>query len=176
FLACCAVGGLVLLVSGRGRRPVPEPATVVFPPPVPEPEQVVRTEVVEGINLASAWPDYEFTFCAVVHWRSAGNPAVMSHVRPGALAIDTIIQRAARVAAEEPPDMVIRLRHRLNDVLGVIEADPSRRVEAWADQVRTTLLDEDAARLRTLANIRKNRAAWEHVRRDECDGRRYLAE
>lgn len=177
FLACCAVGAVVSLVTGRhDRRSMPEPTTVLLPPRVPEPQQIVQSEVIEGINLASAWPDYEFSFCAIVYWRSTGSPTGTQHVRPGALAIETIIRRAARVAADEAPDMVVLLQHRLNDVLGVIEADPSGRVEAWAGQVQTTLLEEDAARLRALANIRKNKTVWEHERRYEGDRRRYLAE
>jgi hypothetical protein len=176
FLVCCAAGALVSFALGRGdRRPVPQ-QTIALPPPVPEPQQVVQSVIVEGINLASAWPDYEFIFHGIIYWRSAGGPTMMPHVRPGALAIDTIIRRAARVAADEPPDMVIRLQHRLNDVLGVIEADPSGRVEAWADQVQTTLLEADAVRLRTLSNIRKDKAVWEHERRYECDRRLYLTE
>jgi hypothetical protein len=176
FAACCAIGGLVSLIPGRNdRRHVPEPP-VQLPPPVPEPQQVVRTEVIEGINLASAWPDYEFNLRAIVHWRSTGLATQTPHVRPGAVAIETIIQRAARVASDASPDTVIRLQHLLNDVLGVIEPDPSGRVEAWADQVQTALLDEDAARLRALANIRKNKVLWEHERRYECDRRRYLAD
>jgi len=177
FLVCCAVGTLVSLALSRGdRRPVSEQTIVLPPPVVPEPQQVVQTAIIEGVNLASAWPDYEFIFHAVIYWRSTGVPMTTPHVRPNALATDAIIRRAARVAAAEPPDMVIRLQHRLNEVLGVVEADPSRRVEAWADQVRTALLDDDAARLRTLSNIRKNKAVWEHERRYECDRRRYLAE
>lgn len=177
FVICCAVGAVVSLALGLGdRRPVPQQPVVLPPPPVPEPQQVVQTAVVEGINLASAWPDYEFIFHGIVYWRSAGIPMATPHVRPGALAIDTIIRRAARVAAEEPPDMVIRLQHRLNDVLGVIEADPSGRVETWADRVQTTLLEADAVRLRTLSNIRKDEAVWEHQRRQECDRRQYLTE
>lgn len=171
---CCAAGGLVALVPGR--RPVPERPAVYLPPPAPEPQQVVRSEGIGGINLASAWPDYEFTFAAVVYWRSTGGPAPTAHVRLGALAIDAIIERAARVAVDAPPDMVVRLQHRLNDVLGVVETDPSGRVEAWAGQVQTTLWEDDAARLRALATIRKNKTLWEHERRYECDRRRYLAD
>ncbi|HEX4703966.1 MAG TPA: hypothetical protein VH352_17690 [Pseudonocardiaceae bacterium] len=178
FLVCCAVGALVSLALSRGdRRPVPMPRqTIVLPPPpVPDPQQVAQSVVVEGVNLASAWPDYEFTFHAIIYWRSAGGP-VTPHVRPGALAIDTIIRRAAQVAADETPDMVIRLQHRLNDVLGVIEVDRSGRIEAWADQVHTTLPEADASRLRTLSTIRKDKAVWEHERRYECDKRQYLTE
>jgi hypothetical protein len=172
-VAGCVVGGSVLLAPGR--TAVPERPAVFFPPPVPEPQQVVQSEPIGGINLASSWRDYDFNFAAVVYWRSTGGPAT-SHVRPAALAIEMIIRRAADIAANTPPDMVIRLQHRLNDVLGVVEADPSGRVEAWAGQVQTTLWEEDATRLRALATIRKNKELWEHERRYECDRRQYLSE
>src|ERR1700730_14999120 len=88
FLVCCAAGAVASLVPGRGDRR-PGPQTFVPPPPVPEPQQVVQSVLVEGINLASAWPDYDFFFHAIIYWRSTGSPTMMPHVRPGALAIDT---------------------------------------------------------------------------------------
>jgi hypothetical protein len=133
--------------------------------------------VVQGVNLASSRPDYEFILDATVYWRPVGTPsAAHPHLRPGARAIDVIIDRAAKVAAGEDPTMANRLQHRLNDVLGIAEADPTGRVEVWADQVRIWLSDADAERLRTLADIRKDQAVWEHKRRFECDKRDYLTD
>jgi hypothetical protein len=171
-LVCLAVGALVYLAVSR-----PEQQTIyVPPPPAPEPQPPVQMVSVQGINLASAWPDYEFLLDATVYWRSVGNPTATTHVRPGARGIDTIIERAARVAATEPPGMAVRLQHRLNDVLGVVQHDQSGRIETWADNVRISLFDADAQRLRTLSDIRKDKTVWEHQRRFECDRREYLTE
>jgi hypothetical protein len=173
-VACCAFGVLVYLAFARDVKPVEQ--NVFIPPPAPEPQPSVQMVALQGVNLPSAVPDYEFMFDATVYWRSVGNPTATMHVRPGARGIDAIIQRAAAVAATEQPGMAIRLQHRLNDVLGVVEHDQSGRIEAWADNVRTNLFDADAQRLRALADIRKDKAVWEHQRRFECDRRGYLTD
>lgn len=175
-LVCCAIGALGYLAVSRGARPVEQQNIFIPPPPAPEPQPTVQMVPLQGVNLPSAIPDYEFVFDATVYWRSVGNPAATMHVRPGARGVDAIIQRAAAVAATEQPTMAIHLQHRLNDVLGVVEHDQSGRIEAWADNVRTVLFDADAQRLRTLADIRKDKAVWEHQRRFECDKREYLTD
>ncbi len=136
----------------------------------------MQTAPVQGVNLLSAWPDYEFIFDVMVYWRAVDGPAGPAHVRPGAVAVDMIIRRAAEVASLEEPGMAVRLQHRLNDILGRIESDPSGRIIAWADQVRTTLSDQDWQRLRSLSEIRKDKAVWEHQRRYESDRRDYLTD
>jgi hypothetical protein len=175
-LVCCVVGGLAYLIATRDNHQV-EPLNIfVPPPPAPEPQPSVQVVAVQGINLASAWPDYEFMLDATVYWRVVASPTATPHLRPGARAIDMIIERAAAVAATEPPGTAIRLQHRLNDLLGVVERDRSGRIEAWADNVRTSLFDTDAQRLRTLADIRKDKDVWEHQRRFERDRRQYLGD
>lgn len=172
-LVCCAAGALAYLALNR----VPPQPAYLPPLPAPEPPPATQMVAVQGVTLPSATPDYEFILDATVYWRPAGPPSAMhQHVRPGARAIDAIIDRATRVAAVEEPAMAVRLQHRLNDVLGMIDADPTGRVEVWADQVRISLSDADLHRLRTLADIRKDEAVWEHQRRFECDKREYLTE
>lgn len=173
-----AVGGCAVVftagVVGRGNRtPLPEPVYLP-PPPAPEPPRPIQVEVVQGVNLASAWADYEFVFDVTVYWRTADNALGTEHVRPGATAVDLIIRRAAEVAALVEPGMAVRLQHRLNDVLGVVEADRLGRIQVWADNVRITLSDNDLDRLRSLSDIRKDKALWEHKRRYESDKREYL--
>jgi hypothetical protein len=165
------------IVVGRGERTEPPLPVVYAPPsPAPEPPSQVQMVVVQGINLASAWADYEFVFDVTVYWRPADNAPASPHVRPGAVAVDMIIRRAAEVAAHAAPGMAVRLQHRLNDILGVVKGDPAGRILAWADQVRTTLSDKDLERLRSLADIRKDKAVWEHQRNYESDRRQYLTE
>lgn len=174
-LVCCAIGAMVYRALNRvPPQPVYLPPP---PPPAPEPPPPVQVVPIQGVNLASAWSDYEFILDATVYWLVVGTPSsTHPHLRPAARAIDTIIERAAMVAAGEEPDMAIRLQHRLNDILGVVELDATSRVEVWADQVRISLSDSDAQRLRAMADIRKDEAMWEHQRRFECDKRDYLTE
>lgn len=170
-LACCAVGVLAYF-AGR-----PAPPEVLGPPlPVVEPPTPPQLVAVQGVNLASSWDDYEFLFGATIYWRPVGGPTATRHLRPAARAVDAIIERAATVAASERPDLAVRLQHRLNDILGVLEQDPSGRIEAWADQVQITLPDADVQRLCRMAEIRKDKVLWEHERRFECDRRQYLSE
>ncbi|HWC82300.1 MAG TPA: hypothetical protein VG756_20310 [Pseudonocardiaceae bacterium] len=172
-LVCCAAGALGYLAINR--RP-PDP---VFLPPAPQPAPVIQTQrdQVQAINLPSAEPDYEFILDVTVYWRSIGTAAdAQQHFRPGARGIDSIIERAAQVAANVPPSMAIRLQHRLNDVLGIVQPDRTGLVEAWADQVRISLSDADVGRLHEMATIRKNKELWEHQRRFECDRRAYLTD
>jgi hypothetical protein len=175
-LVCCAGAALIALAVDRHDRASRHDVHLPPPPPVPEPQPATYQVVVQDINLRSAWPDYEFLFGATVYWRAAGSPLPNPHVRPGAVAVEAIIRRAADAAAFEEPGMAVRLRHRLDDLLGVVERDPSGRVEAWADQVRTSLSEADANRLRTLSDMRKDKAVWERNRDYECDRREYLTE
>jgi hypothetical protein len=179
ILVVLVVGAVAALayLGGTRRRPGPHQQHVlVSSTPVVEPPPAVNILSVQGVNLASAWADYEFTFDATVYWRSVGGPSATSHLRPGALAVDTIIRRAAQVAASEPPTMHIRLQHRLLDALGVVDGDPAGRIEAWADQVRTTVSPADLERLQMMADLRKNKAVWELRRGEECDKREYLTQ
>jgi hypothetical protein len=172
-LVCGAAGALAYLALNR----VPSRPAYLPPLPAPEPPPATQLVAVQGVTLPSATPDYEFVLDATVYWRPAGPlSAPQQHVRPGARAIDTIIDRATTIAAVEDPAMSVRLQYRLNDALGVIAADPTGRVDVWADQVRISLSDADRERLRALSDLRKDRAEWEQRRRIECDKREYLTE
>lgn len=175
-LVCCAVGVLAYVTSRPERReiaPLPPPIVEAALPPPP-----VQMMPLQGVNLASAWPDYEFLFDATVYWRlvDGRTPTPTRHVRPGAQAVAAIIERAAAEAADARPDMAVRFQHHLNHVLGEIRHDATGRVEVWADQVRITVPDEDVRRLQELATRRKNEARWEQERHFENDRREYLSE
>lgn len=172
-LVCGLIGAVAHLALNR---PQPEPIYVPQPIPAPEPPTAQLVSV-QGVTIASARPDYEFILDAAVYWRTTGDPAAPHpHFRPAARAIDTIIEQAARIAATVDPGMAGQLQHRLNDILGVVRTDSTGRVEVWADQVRISLFDADAVRLRRLADIRKDEELWQHERRRECDKRAYLTD
>ena len=174
FMACCLAGLLVYRAVTREQIVRPQP--VQLPPPPPAPEPTVQVATVEGVNLASAWADYEFIFSATVYWRAIADPGTTPHVRPDARAVDTIIQRAAAIAVTEPPGMAARLRYRLNDALGEVQPDPSGRIGVWADQVYLALSEADVTRMRTMSDTRKDKEVWQYQRHFECDRRQYLAE
>jgi hypothetical protein len=173
------LAGVVVAIVTVARRPR-QPALPDFePPPPPEEEPLpppVQMTVVQGVNLPSAWPDYEFLFDVTVYWRMVEGAPASPHVRPGATAVEMIIRRAADVARRQVPGMAVQLRHHLDDVLGRVETDPSGRVMVWADQVRMTVPDRDLVRLREMSDIRKDRALWQHKRSRESDLREYLTE
>jgi hypothetical protein len=178
-VVCGAFGTLIHVLAGRSPQNIfsPEPAPMPMPAPAPVvlPPTPITVVPIQGINLASATPDYDFTFDASVHWRlTGGSGPVERHMQFGARAVDVIIGRAADVAAGMEPGAAIRLQHRLNNVLGLAGTDPAGQVEAWADEVRISLSDADARRLRLLADVRKDVTVWEHQRRFECDKREYL--
>ncbi|MBC2876713.1 hypothetical protein H7K43_16920 [Streptomyces sp. TYQ1024] len=54
--------------------------------------------------------------------------------------------------------------------------DPTGYLEAMAENVSLTLLDQDRERLDRLAKVRKDKAVWEHQRTYEQSKRQYLGE
>jgi hypothetical protein len=60
--------------------------------------------------------------------------------------------------------------------LGTAEADLGTHVRAWATDIRLCVDDEDAGRIASLANLRKNALLWEHERGHEREMRRYLGD
>jgi hypothetical protein len=129
-----------------------------------------------NVPLDSAVDDYDFLFSATVYWRPVPRPGGWQHANPAALAAQSIIGRAREVTVQEPPDRHAMAQFRLNSALGTILGDGSGFVEAWAGQVQLSLAEADLARLRKLADVRKDQDVWEHERHHERDKRTYLGE
>lgn len=169
-----AAGVVVLLIRGIGRRADAEPSmeTPYVPPPPPEP----REQQVIDVALPSEEEDYDFLFSATVRWSPIGRAAGERGVNLAGLAVDTILERANAITRNRPPSRASLVQHELNGALGTMQPDAAERVWAMAESVTLTLPDPDRQRLHKLAEIRKQKAVWEHERTYEQSKRQYLGE
>lgn len=146
------------------------------PPTGPQLGQFQR-EILPPVALDSAVPDYDFVFSATVYWRAMPRVGLpRPHANPAALAVQSILARAREVTVQELPHRYAMAQVRLTSVLGTILGDGSGSVEAWAGQIQLILGEDDLARLRRLADVRKDHDIWEHELHSERDRRAYLAE
>ncbi|MFC4562820.1 hypothetical protein ACFO4E_13215 [Nocardiopsis mangrovi] len=171
--------GLSLVASGAFRRPEPvRPDVPVFeealvPMAVPDPVHRHRTG---DVLLRSAWPDYTFVFSAIICRLERAEPVPGVHRNPDALAHDLVLQRAAAIAESLTPDLQWLAGSRLAAELGEPVVGGHGSIEVWAEGVSLTVPEEDARRLRSLADMRKEKAVWEHQRARERDRSAYYAE
>ncbi|WP_367133048.1 hypothetical protein [Saccharothrix sp. HUAS TT1] len=141
-------------------------------PPEPEPVRALDRPLT-AVSLPSALSDYRFTFACTVHWQS--HPNAVDHAEPAAVATDAVVQRALRFTAGRRPEDE-GAAHALAAVLGQRENDPSRRVVAWATDVRLELEPDDRDRLRRVADMRKQQQVWEQEVAAERAVRAYLGQ
>ncbi|MBN6036540.1 hypothetical protein [Amycolatopsis sp. 195334CR] len=143
--------------------------------PVPEPSEY--EEVLVGATyLPSASADYRFVFSAKVWWRFTPGRPPIAHANPAGLAISLVVRQAQHEAVKANPEDYSLLEHHLSGVLGTTRQDPGGVVEASANSIKVSLAPDDEARLRSLADVRKNREVWEHEREYERNKRQYLGE
>lgn len=179
LLITIALLGLLGWVAGRIRRR--ERMELLrkdhVPPPVEEVEQQPEVEqtTLADVRLPSAADGYHFHFSATAYWRPIGGSA-LQHANLAGLAADAIVARARAVTATEQPSSAEVVAHRLAGALGAVQRDTSGGVHTWADQVRLTLSEADQARLRRLADVRKDEDIWEHERDHERSKRAYLGD
>ncbi|RCG33145.1 hypothetical protein DQ384_01515 [Sphaerisporangium album] len=170
-----AAVGILFARAGGGRRsyapplPLPEPYVPV-PRPEPQERQVMR------IRLPSAEDDYDFLFSATVRWTPIGVVDNPSMVGLAGLAVEAILDRARSVTEKRDPARASLVQHELNGILGRMQPDRERYLNAMADSVTLALSDSDQERLDRLAGIRKEKAVWEHERKHEQSKRDYLGE
>ncbi|ANZ14783.1 hypothetical protein O1L44_02230 [Streptomyces noursei] len=138
---------------------------------------VERTEYrVSRVALPSHWDDYNFVFSATVRWyllESARNDPVLN---PAGLAVQAVLNRARAVTEKRQPGRASLVQHELSGVLSRMHPDPTGHLQAMAENVSLTLLEQDQERLDRLADVRKDKAVWEHQRKYEQSKRQYLGE
>jgi hypothetical protein len=138
---------------------------------------VERTEChVSRVALPSQWDDYDFVFSATVRWcllESPGNDPVLN---PAGLAVEAVLDRARAVTERREPGQASLVQHQLSGVLSRMQPDPTGHLQAMAENVSLTLPERDQERLDSLADVRKDKAVWEHQRKYEQSKRRYLGE
>ncbi|MFE7117106.1 hypothetical protein ACFU99_17015 [Streptomyces sp. NPDC057654] len=164
--------GLALVAGPRRRGPVPPEHALEPDWPIPQAERWEQT--VSGIALPSRVDDYDFLFSATVRWCPLDAPADAPHVNAGALAIESVLDRARHITVLQPPHRSSLAQYQLNGALGTMRPDPSCRVEAMAEHVVLRLCETDAERLTKLSAVRKDEDVWEHERNWERNKREYL--
>ncbi|MEV4749256.1 hypothetical protein ACFQVD_07500 [Streptosporangium amethystogenes subsp. fukuiense] len=173
-LALIAVAFL-LIRAFRQRRsnipPEPSPRYAPSPPPVKHREQKV-----ERVSLPSKEEDYDFLFSATVLWSPLAFTTDEDKVNAAALAVNAILKRAEEITRQREPGRASLVQHELGGILGTMQADDTRCVQAMAESVEVTLPAHDQERLEKLARIRKKEAVWEHERKYEQNKREYLGE
>ncbi|MEU4835812.1 hypothetical protein [Streptosporangium sp. NPDC023615] len=172
-LAALAGAAVLLFVRGfgRGTRTAPTTETAYVPPPPLEP-LCQRIEV----TLSSMEEDYDFLFSATVRWSPIGGMTGDPDANLGGLAIGAVLERARSITENRPPGRASLVQHELNGALGTMQPDATGRVRAMADSIALTLSDHDRQRLDRLAEIRKQKAVWEHERKHEQSRRDYLGQ
>lgn len=165
LLMVLALALLLSAVTG-GQPPLPATTTVRHEP---------RSARVRDTRMASLTEDYEFVFSADVRWRWIdGSDA---RLRNPARAAENAIVTAARVeAAKYRAGEVDVAHHALAARLGEAVPVHGGILEVWADDVMLSLPEEDADRLRQLADLRKENNRWEVERSVERTKRAYFAD
>jgi hypothetical protein len=166
------VPGVAAQLAARRRRTVP----VVFE------EQLTATPVertdrqVSRVSLPSAWEDYNFVFSATVRWYLLEPPGGGPVLNPGGLAVEAVLQRARAITERREPGQASLVAHELSGALARLSADPTASLQAMAENISLTLPEPDQERLDRLADVRKDKAVWEHRRKYEQNRRQYLGE
>ncbi|WP_306320655.1 MULTISPECIES: hypothetical protein [unclassified Streptomyces] len=138
---------------------------------------VERREVrVHRVSLPSNTEDYDFRFSANVRWCPTDPGAGSVVVDPGAIAVESVLQRASAVTATMEPGRASLVQHELSGFLASMEPVREGHVLAMALDVELTLSEADRTRLDRLAAIRKDVALWEQQRAYEQNKRAYLGD
>jgi hypothetical protein len=132
-------------------------------------------DAISDVDLPTNMSDYRMLFSATALWRSTTESDRSSHVDPGALAKQAIIERAAAVIRDAFPADAAITTLRLAASLGDWQPDPTGQVRACAKEVKLAIPDEDADRIRALSDLRKKSQMWEQETEHERNIREYLA-
>lgn len=164
---------LVLLLSTvTGGQPVPPVTTTITSAPARSEPRAAR---IRDTRMASLTEDYEFVFSADVQWRWTVEPDMRLR-NPARAAENAIVTMARDEAARYRAGEVDVARHALAARFGEATLVYDGVLEVWADDVALNLPEEDADRLRKLADLRKENSRWEVERSVERTKRAYFAD
>ncbi|MGP3770961.1 hypothetical protein ACTWJ8_08975 [Streptomyces sp. SDT5-1] len=168
----CAAGTTTVVLTRRTALREPFPDHMLPERPAPP---VERREVrVHRVSLPSSVEDYDFRFSANVRWCPADPAAGAVAVNPGAIAVESVLQRASAITATMEPSRASLVQHELSGFLASMEPVREGHVLAMALDVELTLSEADQSRLDRLSAIRKDVAVWEEERAYEQNKRAYL--
>ncbi|WP_234384890.1 hypothetical protein [Streptomyces sp. MMG1121] len=140
-------------------------------PPVERREHHVR-----HVALPSQWTDYDFVFSATVRWyplEAADNDPVLN---PAGVAVEAVLARARSITEQREPGRPSLVQHELSGALSRMLPDPTGHLHIMAEDITLALPEHDQERLDRLAEVRKDKAVWEHQRKYEQSKRQYLSE
>ncbi|MFE2069209.1 hypothetical protein ACFXDH_43715 [Streptomyces sp. NPDC059467] len=140
-------------------------------PPVERREHHVRQ-----VALPSNWTDYDFLFSATVRWypvEATGNAPLLN---PAGLAVEAVLDRARLITEQREPGRPSLIQHELSGALSRVRPDPTGHLHVMAEDITLILREHDQERLDRLAEVRKDKAVWEHQRKYEQSKRQYLSE
>jgi hypothetical protein len=131
---------------------------------------------ISRVALPSRWADYDFVFSATVRWYLLSPMPGELVLNPAGLAVEAILERARALTEKREPIRASLLQHELGGVLSRMLPDDTGHLQAMAENVTVSLLQQDQERLDKLADVRKDKAVWEHQRTYEQSKRQYLGE
>jgi hypothetical protein len=131
---------------------------------------------ISRVALPSQRADYDFVFSATVRWYLLSPAPGDLVLNPAGLAVEAVLERARAVTEKREPTRASLLQHELSGVLSRMLPDLTGHLQAMAEDVTVTLLQPDQERLDKLADVRKDKAVWEHQRTYEQSKRQYLGE
>lgn len=164
----------VVAVRLAARRQDPFPPQYLQEPDRPLPPVERRELRITDVALPSQLDDYDFLLSATVRWCPVAAPAGSPPISQSGLAVEAVLERAARITAVRHPARGSLVQHELNGTLATMHEDAAGRVQAMALEVTLTLSEQDHVRLAKLAAVRKDEAVWEHERKYEQSRRAYL--
>ncbi|MFB6436570.1 hypothetical protein ACFCVY_07265 [Streptomyces sp. NPDC056411] len=135
-----------------------------------------REHRVSCVALPSQWADYDFLFSATVRWyplEATGDDPVLS---PAGIAVETVLDRARAITEQREPGRASLVQHELSGALSRMRPDRAGQLQVMAENVTLALREHDQERLDKLAEVRKDKAVWEHQRKYEQSKREYLGE
>ncbi|GAA2586279.1 hypothetical protein [Streptomyces tubercidicus] len=138
---------------------------------------IERTEHrIRHVPLPSQWADYDFLFSATVRWYPLEANGYDPVANPAGLAVETVLDHARALTEQREPGRASLVQHELSGALSRMSPDHTGHLQVMAENVTLTLREHDQARLDKLAEVRKDKAVWEHQRKYEQSKREYLGE
>lgn len=135
-----------------------------------------REHRVSHVALPSQWADYDVLFSATVRWYPLETYGDEPVVNPAGLAAEAVLDRARAITEQREPGRASLVQHELSGALSRMRPDRTGQLQVMAENVTLTLREHDQERLDKLAEVRKDKAVWEHQRKYEQSKREYLGE
>lgn len=135
-----------------------------------------REHHVSRVALPSHWADYDFLFSATVRWCPLETSGYDPVLNPAGLAVEAVLNRARAITEQREPGRPSLVQHELSGALSGMRPEPTGHLQVMAEDITLVLREHDQERLERLAEVRKDKAVWEHQRTYEQSKRAYLSQ